>query len=103
VLEPELAPAAHHRLGPRRDEPGPDQRRDLVLVDSDRLGPEDPADHRTAPQSVSRCSLQQVDAGGDHAVDGVRDRDLREPLGRDPLSVAALEGALFDEHVQHLL
>ena len=74
-----------------------------LLVDADRDRPEAAADHGAAEERVARRRVEEVDPRRDHAVDGVRDRDVRQPLGRGPAPVPALERTLVDEHVQHLL
>ena len=86
-----------------RDEPRAPERVHDVLVDTDRGRPEAAPDDGTAPQRVAGDGFEQVDPGSDHAVDGIRDRGVSQPRGRDPASVPALEHALVDEHVQHLL
>ena len=72
--------------------------RDDALVDADGRGPEDAADDGAAAQRFPRGCVEEVDARRDDAVHRVRDRELRESLGRGPAAVLPLEGALLDQH-----
>ena len=103
MLEGKLPHPRHHGFRPVGDEAPPAERGDDGFVDVDGRGPEHAADDGAPAQRFPRRRLEQVDARSDGAVHRIRNRDRGEPLGGDPVTVAALECALLHQHVQHLL
>jgi hypothetical protein len=103
VLEAEFPEPGHDGGRVRRDEASAREPSHGVLRHAHRRRPEHPPDHGAAAERVARLGLEQIEASGDDAVHGVRHTQLGQPSGRSPAAVLPLQGALVDQHLEHLL
>ena len=103
VLEDELPHPGHDRRRPLGDEAPPRERLDELFLDMDGRRPERPPHHRATAKRVPRGSVEEVDAGGDDTVYGVRDRHVKQAIGGDPGTVPLLDRSFLDQHPQDLL
>ncbi len=70
---------------------------------ADWTAPKDTADHSGRLQSRLLGPAQQVDARGEHSLDGVRHQEIRRELTERPAAVAAGEHSAADQRGDQLL
>ena len=102
MLEDELPHPGYDGRRPLGDEAPPSERLDELFLDMDGRRPERPPHHRATAKRVPRRSVEEVDAGGDHTVYGVRDRHVKQAIGGDPGTVPLLDRSFLDQHPQDL-
>jgi len=106
VLDRVFAFAGHGRAGPAAYEVALLEDAEVGLALDElvhRPGPEDPADRRRRLECLLLRLLEQVDPGGEHGLDRIRDREVRRELRERPAAVVAPEQVAVDQRREQLL